>query len=170
MDNIEIVSLRPEEWQLYKELRLRALKEEPQAFGSTYEENLNHPDAYWKQRLEDSFKKDTQWLLFARLNNQLIGMIGAYLEKEDQAEVIAMYVMPETRGKGISKLLMKELIKKIKINNDIKKIIITVNPEQKAALHLYHNVGFQLVSQEKDILGDGKEHKLYKLQMLTSEV
>jgi hypothetical protein len=46
MNNIEIITLKPEEWKQYRDLRLRALKEEPQAFGSTYEDISKHPDEY----------------------------------------------------------------------------------------------------------------------------
>lgn len=46
MDTIQVVTLQPSKWQEYKNLRLLALKEEPQAFGSTYEENAKRPDEY----------------------------------------------------------------------------------------------------------------------------
>jgi GNAT superfamily N-acetyltransferase len=115
MDRIKIVTLKPEEWQEYRDLRLRALKEDPQAYGSTYEENAKHPDEYWRKRLEDTLNTNTQWLVFAKLDDVLVGMVGAFAEKEpDNAHVIAVYVTPEARGKGISKLLMQELLAKIK--------------------------------------------------------
>lgn len=171
MNNIEIVSLLPEDWQQYRDLRLRALKEEPQAFGSTYEDNSKHPDEYWQQRLEDTINKSTQWLVFARLNGVLVGMVGAFTEKEpDNARVIAVYVTPDTRGKGISKMLMKELLARIKTNDNIKKITVDVNPEQEAALNLYKNSGFQIIKKYRMVLGDGKEHDVCKLQMFANAV
>ena len=59
--------------QLYKELRLRALREEPQAFGSSYEANVNKPDSYWVERLND-VKSGNGWLVFAEINDKLVGM------------------------------------------------------------------------------------------------
>lgn len=166
MNNIEIISLKPEEWQQYRDLRLRALKEEPQAFGSTYEKNAQHPDSFWQERIEDTINKNTQWLVFAKLNATLVGMMGAFVEKEpDTVHVIAAYVAPEARGKGISKMLMKELIKRIIANKIIKKIIVDVNTEQEAAVFLYKNSGFQIVKQYRMVLGDGKEHDISQLQM-----
>lgn len=169
MDNLEIISLKPEDWKQYRDLRLRALKEEPQAFGSTYADNSKHPDEYWQQRLEDTLNKNAQWLVFARLNGVLVGMVGAFVEKEpENAHVIVVYVTPEARGKSISKMLMKELLTRIKTNNVIKKITVDVNPEQEAALNLYKNSGFQVIKQYRMTLGDGKEHEVYQLQMLAS--
>lgn len=171
MDSIEIISLKPEEWKQYRDLRLRALKEEPQAFGSTYEENALHPDEYWEKRIEDTINKNTQWLVFAKLDGVLIGMAGAFAEKEpDNAHVIAVYVAPEARGKGISKQLMKELLNRIKTNKLIKKIIVEVNPEQVAALNLYKNSGFTFINKYRNMLGDGKEHDTYKFEMFVNEV
>jgi len=170
MESIEIISLKPEDWKQYRDLRLKALKEEPQAFGSTYEDNCKHPDEYWKQRLEDTYTKNTQWLVFAKLNGILVGMAGGFAEKEsDNAHVIAVYVTPEARRKGISKLLMKELVVKIKTNKLIRKVTVDVNPEQVAAYNLYKNSGFTLKKIYRLVLGDGKEHDICQLEMIIND-
>lgn len=166
MNSSEIISLSPEDWQQYRDLRLRALKEEPQAYGSTYEDNAKRPDEFWRERIEDTLNKNTQWLVFARSGGTLVGMAGAFAEKEpDNAQVVAVYVVPEARGKGISKLLMQELLTRIKTNEKVKKITVDVNPQQVAAFNLYKNSGFQIIKQYRLILGDGKEHDVYQLQM-----
>lgn len=170
MDKIEIVSLKPEEWQLYRDIRLKALKEEPQAFGSTYVDNSKRPDEFWMQRLDDASKMFSQWLVFAKVDKKIVGMVGAFLEKLDEAHVIAVYVVPEAREKGISKMLMKELLAKIKTNGEIKKIVVDVNPEQVAALNLYKHSGFRITKKYRLVLGDGNEHDVYQLQMLVNAV
>src|SRR5437762_515843 len=103
MEDVQTVSLRLSEWRKYKDLRLRALKEEPQAFSSTYEENIKHPDEFWMERLKDS-EGGKQWLVFAKNGEKLVGMVGGiFLDEKDTVYVIAMYVAKEERGKGISK-------------------------------------------------------------------
>ena len=169
MDDVQIITLEPKDWQQYKNLRLRALKEEPHAYGSTYEENAERPDEFWKQRLEDASKEKTQWLVFAELKGEVIGMVGAFVEKEiDNAHVIAVYVAPEARGKGISKLLMNNLLSQIKKNKLVKKITVDVNPEQLPAFNLYKNSGFEIIKKYKMVLGDGIEHEVYQLQIPVS--
>lgn len=170
MDEVKVVTLNFSDWQQYRDLRLRALKEEPHAYGSTYDDNAGRPDEFWMERLKEAALEKTQWLVFAKLNNKLVGMAGAFAEKEiDNAHIIAVYVAPEARGKGISKLLMKDLITKIKRNISVKKITVDVNPEQLAAYNLYKNSGFAEIKQYKMILGDGKEHQIIQLQMVLSE-
>src|SRR5256712_10986821 len=42
-----------EDWQLYRRVRLDALKEAPYAFGSTYEREVEFDDATWRRRVVD---------------------------------------------------------------------------------------------------------------------
>ena len=65
MTACEIVRLSPDEWPLYKQIRLEALKLEQQAFGSRYADNLQHPDSFWRGRLEQA-QAGANLLLFAR--------------------------------------------------------------------------------------------------------
>ncbi len=164
MDNIEIVTLQPDQWQEYKKLRLEALKGEPQAYGSSYKDNLKLPDETWKQLLEDSLKGESQWYLFAKHRNNLVGMVGAFVKENNIAQVIAVYVTKEMRGQGIAKQLMDDLISKIAQNKSIKKLSVGVNPIQSAALNLYQSLGFTIVKKEKTVLGDGKEYEVYELE------
>lgn len=92
MEDVEIVTLKPEEWQHYRDLRLRALKEEPQAFSSTYESSVKHSDSLWMERLKDAEAEKAQWMVFAKRDDTLVGMATAFAEKErDTAHVGAVY-------------------------------------------------------------------------------
>ncbi len=167
MEYLEIITLQPSDWKDYKELRLRALKEEPQAFASTYDENIKLPDEFWQMRLEEALAGESQWLLFARQQDNLVGMAGAFVKDEkDTVHIIAVFVDKKYRGQGISKKLMNNLISAIKQNNEIRRLLVGVNPEQVAALNLYQNIGFKLIKKGKIILGDGKEHENYEMEML----
>lgn len=39
------------DWPIYKDLRLRALRDAPDAFGSTLAAELPRPDSLWQDRL-----------------------------------------------------------------------------------------------------------------------
>jgi hypothetical protein len=41
----------PDDWRIYRELRLRALHEEPQAYASRLERELQLTDQQWRDRL-----------------------------------------------------------------------------------------------------------------------
>ena len=44
---VKLIKLPTQRWRDYKSLRLRALKEEPFAFGTSYEEEKNKVDKFW---------------------------------------------------------------------------------------------------------------------------
>ena len=41
----------PDDWRIYRELRLQALREEPQAYASTLDRELQLTDQQWRDRL-----------------------------------------------------------------------------------------------------------------------
>lgn len=166
-NSVEIVKLRVGEWPLYKQIRVEAVTDSPQAFGSNRDQQLAHPDSFWQQRLEEAERGEQQWLLFARSGKDLVGMIGAYGEEEtpQEATVISVYVTPSARGKGISTLLMRAILDELK-KAGIHKVWIGVNIQQKAALHLYQKTGFVVERTEHNRMGDGEFHDEYLMSML----
>jgi len=155
---IEIVRLAVKDWQEYKKIRLDALQNAPQAFGSSYADNREKPDSYWQSRLADAANGNGSWLLFAKENQQLVGMIGAFIEENepDTASIISVFVTGEARGKKISKMLMSAIITELK-NKGIKTAQLTVNTNQLPALNLYKSFGFQVVRIDKQQrMGNGE--------------
>jgi ribosomal protein S18 acetylase RimI-like enzyme len=167
--SIEIVELPVEEWRAYRQLRLEALQESPQAFGSSYKDQLEKPDSFWQSRLEEAANGEKSWLLFARVGDQPVGMIGAFLggienpEASDQAFIIAMYVTPAWRGRSISRLLMHAILSTLK-DHDIHTVRLGVNVEQTVALHLYERFGFSVIRFDNLPMGDGITHKGYLME------
>jgi ribosomal protein S18 acetylase RimI-like enzyme len=156
-NEIQVIKLEPSQWNEYKTLRLRALQEEPQAFGSSYAENVSKPDSYWVERLED-VQQGKNWLVFAKEGEKLLGMMGGFRKNEDPQDtvnVIAVYVAKEARGKGVSKKLMKALLDEFEKIANITKVKLSVNKQQIPAVKLYEGFGFKVVGQENLRLGDG---------------
>ncbi|MEZ0325229.1 MAG: GNAT family N-acetyltransferase [Fimbriimonas sp.] len=161
---IVVERLDPEEWQAYRDLRLEALKTDPHAFGSSYVTQVEYADGYWKGRLEQAQSGNDNLLLFARENDRLIGMVGAFIIEEGIAYVIAMFVRPEARGRGIGKLLLQTLISEIDRWLIIHTARLTVNKKQAPAFALYTSLGFEVVSEISGILGDGLHHEEWVME------
>ena len=88
--------------------------------------------------------------LIAEENNIAIGCIHGWVENSyftykpyKIGHAGTIFVKKEFRGKGIGKLLMKELIKWFKKNN-IKKVSLCVHTKNKKAIKLYERLGFQV--------------------------
>jgi ribosomal protein S18 acetylase RimI-like enzyme len=156
---VEIITLPPDHWLAYRDLRLRALLDSPQAFGTSYAEALQLPEAHWRMRLHDAATADTNWLLFARQGEALVGMIGAYVDSDnapDTATVIAVFIVPETRGHGISTLLMDAILDALRENPTLHKARLAVNKHQTPALNLYQRSGFTIVGETPCLMGHGE--------------
>ena len=150
---IEIKKISDDRWKDYRDLRLEALKNDPVAFGSSYEEEIKLSNAEWKKRIKN--------VLFALSNDKPVGMI-AYafqnkLKTKHIANIFGVYVKKEYRGKAIGEKLIERAISSIRKNKSIIKIDLTVNPNQKAAVKLYKKYGFKTVGRlEKGLFVNGK--------------
>ena len=142
---VEISKLPKSRWKEYRDLCLEALKTEPAAFGSSYEEEKNLSESEWKGRLEN--------VLFAMHNDKPVGMIVFVFMKQHKlkhvANIYATFVLKKWRGKGIGEQLMDSALHFIKKNKCIIKINLNVNPKQKEALKVYQKFGFKHVGTLK---------------------
>lgn len=159
MSDVRIITLDPDRWQEYRDLRLRALREEPSAFGSSYEDNVDKPEADWRRRLEGAQRKTDEFLLFAEVDGRLVGMMGAYRDKGRKvahiATVVGVYVDAAARGQGIGRRLMQALLDEIARVPQIEKLRLGVNTQRFAPLALYLKFGFEIVGTARHELKIG---------------
>ncbi len=140
-------------------LRLCALKDNPEAFGSTYEETLARGKAWMLQRL--SGKEDEVFYLGA-FEEALIGMVAFYREEGSKSRhkgyVVSMYVLPKSRGLGAGKALMQELIIRAKQIEGLEQLQLAVVTTNQAAYHLYRSLGFEVYGTEPKALKLGEQY------------
>lgn len=149
---MDIRLLKPLDAEDYRNIRLEALQNNPESFGSSYEEEKENPLETYKSR----FQSDESFTFGAFENEKLVGV--ATLVKENKlklkhkANIFAMYVSPEKRGMGIGKCLMVEVIKKAKDLEGIEQIYLTVVTTNESAKKLYSFLGFEVFGREKRAL------------------
>lgn len=84
----------------YRELRLEALRNHPEAFSADYAANEGQPMTYWTERLR-SLDSDGM-MYFAVSDNKLIGMCAIYRGNspkiQHSATLVSVYVQPAWRG------------------------------------------------------------------------
>ena len=154
---MEIVTLPVEDWREYRHLRLRALKEDPQAFSSIYADAAQLPEERWTGRLRDALKGEGSWLLFARESGRLVGMIGPFVDETYAwaATIVSVYVPAEERGKGISNTLMDCILRELSGRPALKMATLAVNKTQLPAIALYEKYGFQHVREQPGVTDAG---------------
>jgi ribosomal protein S18 acetylase RimI-like enzyme len=144
------VALGPQDWRDLRAIRLEALRSEPAAFSSSYEETLAWTDDVWRRRLTN----DQRLHLLVRLQNRPIGIVGSYLGADDGddsvAVVFGMYVTREHRGKGIGRILLTSLLDRLSACPQITTIRLGVTQTQDRARRLYESVGFRVVGKTEE--------------------
>jgi ribosomal protein S18 acetylase RimI-like enzyme len=134
--------LVPSDAPAYRPLRLRALREHPEAFTSSYEENADVALAETEKRLASGTA--TLWGAFE--GETLCGAIG--LDRETRAKnrhkasLVAMYVAPEHGGRGIGRQLVDALVREAH-GEGLELLVLTVTQGNRNAIQLYESAGFQ---------------------------
>jgi ribosomal protein S18 acetylase RimI-like enzyme len=147
-DMVTVTRLDESRWQDYRNIRLEALKEEPLAFGSSYEDELPYSESDWRSRIKN--------VIFAVVAGKPAGMIvyvrDPKLKTSHICNIYSVYVRRDYRGRGISNTLMDAALGEIKGLSGVVKVCLTVNPTQKAAAHLYRKYGFKVIGKPKKSL------------------
>jgi ribosomal protein S18 acetylase RimI-like enzyme len=157
-ESISVVALGPQDWRDLRAIRLEALRSEPAAYSSSFEETLARSDEHWQQRLAS----DHSVHLLARAQSRPIGMVGGYLGSDEGDESVAvvfgMYVAREYRGRGIGRLLLSSLIDRLSAFPQICTIRLGVTETQDPARALYESMGFQVIGKtEEGIVVDDRQ-------------
>lgn len=155
---MEISQLQPTDAYKYRNLRLNALKNNPEAFGSSFEEEKDIPLKTFESRLAS----DVSFTFGAFENGELIGSVTLVIEKKiklkHRATIFAMYVSPEHRSLGIGHALMAEAINKAKELDEIEQIYLSVVSTNHHARKLYTKLGFEKIGDEKRSLKISNEY------------
>ena len=157
---MEYRRLLDEDARAYWELRLEALQNSPEAFGTSYEEAIQRDNPI--ERVKNNFKIEGNDTFGAFDQGELVGMVTLLqesgLKMKHRANIFAMYVSPTSRGKGIGKALMEKAIKLAKESKDIEKINLSVVSSNEAAKKLYHQLGFNVFGKEEMALKVGETY------------
>jgi len=163
----KLLTLPVSAWKEYRELRLAALKNEPQAFGSSYERESGYPDEKWQQRLKEA-AEGKRHILFAKLDKKLVAMVVGGRDFDDNSSNVAyiwgLYTDASVRRKGIAKLLMSKMLEELSKERGIQTIRLEVNVEQESAVKLYESLGFKKTKAFLQRMGDGLEHQEVEMQ------
>ena len=144
---LTVRTINPSEWREYRTIRLRALQDSPDAFGSTYEMAAQYPEENWVARLK-GLSDSTDHPMFAVINGKPVGLAWAKIESPDTevAHLYQMWVDPAVRGKGIGEALMKEAIHWSK-RCGTTTLRLDVTAGDRPARRLYERLGFKPVGE-----------------------
>lgn len=105
MSEVEIVRIGPDQWRVFRNLRLRALREAPAAFGSRYDDWARAPESRWRDRLAA-----VPFNVVARRDGDDVGMASGTIGDDAGTELISMWVDPVARGSGAAAALIGAVV------------------------------------------------------------
>ncbi|MFZ7942941.1 GNAT family N-acetyltransferase [Neobacillus sp. 19] len=155
---MEIRLLDRSDAESYWNLRLEVLKQNPEAFLTSYEESVKRENAV--EQTARNFAAEGNYTFGAFENAELIGVVTLLQEDRvkirHRANIFAMYVTPKKQGLGVGKALLTAAINQAKEIETIEKINLGVIASNQKAKQLYQKLGFKTFGlEEKALVVDG---------------
>jgi ribosomal protein S18 acetylase RimI-like enzyme len=148
---VQIRRLMPADARLYREIRLEALQQAPEAFGSTFEQECSQSLAQFEEALT---KAD---VFGAFRETDLLGMAGYFTQagakQAHKGLLWGMYVRSIARGTGVAKHLVEAVLGHARERVEL--VQLAVVSENEAAQRLYRSCGFVAYGHEVHALKQG---------------
>jgi len=144
MSEISVRALEEGDWEAYREVRLAALRESPQAFLTTYAEEVTKPEQYWRNRMVQAHQ------LLAERGGEPLGVASVEMTKGDaqSADLCDLWVTPEARNTGIASLLVQAAADQA-IRDGRTRLYYWVSTENGRAIGFASNAGFRVTSERR---------------------
>ena len=153
MHSLVVREFAPDEWPLYRMVRLAALEESPDAFGSTLTHERARADDEWVTRLARGVSSPRELPLVAEVDNEPGGLAWVWLEGEGPAcaaHVYQMWVAPSKRRLGVGRALLDAAIAWAR-SVGARALVLDVTTGNTAAVQLYEGAGFVATGSEKSL-------------------
>lgn len=162
-----IRQLTKEDWQLYKSLRIQAVKADPTVFAFTLEYEMSHTDEHWQDGLSNPAVA-----IFALFDDDKpIGMTGIAMMPEEKAKDTAKlwgsWIAKDYRRRGLSDYIYKARIEWAQNHPTCRTIIVSHRESNAASKGANQRHGFVWTHNAERIWPDGKNENevFYKLEL-----
>jgi RimJ/RimL family protein N-acetyltransferase len=152
-NHAQIRDLTPDDAEIYREIRLRALQDHPEAFGAAYEESAQHPLEWFTERLNP---KDGAFILGAFSKGKLVGTVGMFRNESSKVRhkgiIWGMHTVAEVQGQGVGRALLIAAIERARQIPDLDLLQLSVVTTNSGARNLYLSCGFKVYGLEPHAL------------------
>ena len=150
----------------YRDIRLEALQTEPASFGSDFAREAGRSEAEWADQLSRNFT----FGVFA--HNELLGIATFFPEGMEKvrhrAHLVGVYVKPEARGKGASRVLFETLIESAR--REVVQLHLVVTTHNERARRFYEHFGFAIYGTDpRGLKVDGRYYDDYLMVLRLDE-
>lgn len=143
--NIIIRRLLPADCSAYRKVRLDCLREFPESFGSSYEEEQGKQQLYFETIIETQAHR--AFMLGAFDGETLVGICGFIqaggAKTKHSGELMQVYIRPAHSGRGVGQQLLQATIEEAFKEPALEQIQLGVIAGNTAANTLYERLGFK---------------------------
>ena len=161
---MNIRRLRREEGLKYREIRLRALRDSPDAFGTTFAEAEAKPPQWFIDRAREMDEQPDRWGVLVACDDADVfhGMLYAAVGSDSRSmEVFGMWTDPALRRQGIAASLIDAVVSWAK-RLGLSRIELWVTEGNDAAIGFYHRVHFRDTGKT-DLLRPNSTTRIHKM-------
>lgn len=149
VDVVSSRALTADDWPLWRQVRLAALAEAPDAFKARLEDWHRGGEQRWRSRLEAS----GTYNVVALLDGQPVGMASGIRGDDGVSELRSVWVSPRARGRGVGDLLIGA-VETWARELGATALKLAVIPGNERAIALYERSGFVATGERGDLLFD----------------
>jgi GNAT superfamily N-acetyltransferase len=153
---IELRRLAPHETEPLRELRLRALRDDPGAFAETYEEARARPAEDWASWAADPARV----IVVACDGDAWVGMVVCREREARRTWLTALWVDPAARGTGLGARLIDAVAEWSRERGAIA-LELSVTTNNEAAAELYARTGFVPTGQVRPLPADPSRTEVF---------
>lgn len=136
---------------LFREVRLKALQDSPDAFGSTYESAVQRDQQSWEDQLSSTASGVDRNTQFAFDDDHCIGIAALYREPSaSSGDIIMMWIDPAYRGTSAASSLVNNLLNWAR-ESGFADVSLDVTDSNARAIQFYKNQGFHDTGAKADI-------------------
>jgi GNAT superfamily N-acetyltransferase len=164
MEPIRVRRLGTDDWRVWRDVRLAALAEAPDAFASTLARELAFGEEIWRGRMSGP---GVHLMSFA--SRQPTGIAATFVPDPSPApELVSMWVRPEWRSRQVGTALVSEVLAWA-CENGYGEVRLWVVEGNTAAVRLYENTGFVLTGQAQPHPTDPETTEVRMVHRLTGD-
>ena len=148
---LDVTRVRPELWQRLREIRLAALADVPEMFGSTLERELAFAADEWRRRAA----RPATFL--AARGGVDVGLAGVY-DFDGEWCVMGMWIAAPARGTGVVEALLAECESTV-VSAGAERVALWVMADNPRGLRAYARLGY-VGTGERQHVRDGRDQLL----------
>ena len=154
MVDVRVRILDEDEWQLYREVRLAALQDAPDAFVARFEDEGSYGDDFWREQMTRAHR------IVAERGDEPVGLVslGLHNEELESGEVFGLWTAPTVRGQRVGWDLVSTASQKA-AETGCRLLYFWVGSDNASAVSFASSFGFRPAERRTVRVADGAPEK-----------